>query len=107
MKYGVFGNVVITLDESKFKLGRIVMTRGVHSDQAENEAFAKEVSSAFVRYVKCDWGDLCAEDKRSNDLAVKTGEDRILASYNTSKGKLWIITEWDRSVTTILYADEY
>lgn len=105
--YAVFGNVIITLDESMFKFGHVVVTKGVHADQAEDEGFAQEVSSAFLRYTRGDWGDLCDEDKHSNDQAVKTGEDRIPASYNTSKGKLWIITEWDRSATTILFADEY
>lgn len=107
MKYVIFGNVVISIDESKFKLGQLVMTKGVHSDQARDRAFACEVTEAFARYVKCDWGDLCDEDKRNNDSAVKNGDDRILASYITSRGKLWVITEWDRSATTILYADEY
>jgi hypothetical protein len=45
-------------------------------------------------------------DKELNDLAVKTGE-RILEAYETSKGKIWIITEWDRSATTILFPNEY
>jgi hypothetical protein len=46
-------------------------------------------------------------DMQSNDDAVKTGNDRILAAYNTSEGKVYIITEWDRSYTTLLFANEY
>ena len=42
-----------------------------------------------------------------NDEAVRSGNNRILASYETSKGKIYIITEYDRSATTILFADEY
>lgn len=102
---------------SKFKkLGQLVMTRAVNDRVADDEAFAKVVTDSLKRYINCDWGDTCEEDKKRNDEAVKTGE-RILAAYtiDPSKGKskgfgentIWIITEWDRSVTTILYPDEY
>lgn len=47
------------------------------------------------------------EDKKKNDKAIASGEDRILASYKTSEGQIFIITEWDRSYTTIMFADEY
>lgn len=46
------------------------------------------------------------EDKQMNDDALSTG-NRIFAAYHTCKGKIYIITEWDRSATTILFADEY
>ena len=50
---------------------------------------------------------LCAEDRRANDCAVAEGE-RILSAYRLLDGtKLWVITEWDRSATTILRPDEY
>lgn len=50
---------------------------------------------------------MCEEDKQMNDEAVRSGNNRILASYETSKGKIYIITEHDRSATTILFANEY
>ena len=50
---------------------------------------------------------MCEEDKQMNDEAIKSGNDRILAAYETSKGNIYIITEHDRSATTILFADEY
>lgn len=89
------------------KLGQTVMTRGIASEIERNSEFAKEITQAFSKYLKCDWGDLCADDKQLNDEALKNNDDRILAAYNTSEGKVYIITEWDRSVTTILFADEY
>lgn len=92
-----------------FKLGKLVMTKRI-ADKAkdvDNLRFACEVDVALSRYIKCDWGDTCEEDAELNDEAVKNGDDRILAVYNTSQGKIWIITEWDRSVTTILFPDEY
>ena len=86
--------------------GMIVATRGVADEMENNPTFAGEVNAAFSRYQQGDWGDLCQEDRESNDRAVKDGE-RILAAYNTSIGTIWIITEWDRSATTILFPSEY
>lgn len=63
--------------------------------------------SLIVRHVTGDWGDLCQEDKEENELAVKEGF-RILSAYKLPTGeKLWVITEADRSATTILRPDEY
>lgn len=90
-----------------FEKGKIVWTRGINNEVADNEQFAKEVLIALRKYNNCDWGDLCDEDKERNNDAVEFGNDRIFASYQTSKGKIYIITEWDRSVTTILFANEY
>ena len=53
-----------------------------------------------------DWGDMCDEDKKANDDALKDG-DRIFSAYTTPLGKIWIITEWDRSYTTVLIPDDY
>ena len=54
-----------------------------------------------------EWGIVCDEDKVLNDEALEQGE-RILSAYKLCSGaKLWIITEWDRSVTTLLLPDEY
>lgn len=90
----------------KFKLGQTVMTQGIASAM-KSEVFAKEVHKAFARYIGCDWGDLEKEDSEMNDSAVQNNDDRILAKYETSEGAIYIITEWDRSVTTILFTDEY
>jgi hypothetical protein len=91
-----------------FKLGQIAFTKGVWREMGDNSAFGKFVSESFVKYAHCDWGQTCDEDKALNDEAVKTGEDRILAVYETDGlPKIWIITEWDRSATTILFPSEY
>ena len=59
------------------------------------------------RHVTGDWGDLEDEDKKENELSVKEGF-RILSAYSLETDvKVWIITEWDRSVTTILLPGEY
>ena len=60
------------------------------------------------RHLGGDWGDLDDSDRRQNDAALKSGEDRLFSSYEVTPGlKIWIITEWDRSVTTLLLPNEY
>lgn len=86
--------------------GRIVATRGIANEAENSPVFAQEIAAAFNRYQQKDWGDLCQEDKELNDQAIQS-EGRILAAYQTSKGKIWIITERDRSATTILFPEEY
>lgn len=85
------------------KLGQVVVTRGINNKIAEDGNFAKFVSESLNRYKSGDWGDLCKEDKQMNDSAVKNNDDRIVARYNN----IYIITEYDRSYTTILFIDEY
>ena len=84
------------------------MTRGIGTKMNESADFAKFVVDAFYdKYRQGDWGDICQEDKKMNDSAVKNDDDRIVARYNNSHGDIYVITEWDRSVTTILFTDEY
>lgn len=91
----------------KFQLGQTVVTRGINERIANDTEFAKFITESFKRYVNCDWGDLCEEDKEMNDSAVKNNDDRILAKYSFNNEDIYIITEWDRSVTTILFTNEY
>ncbi len=91
----------------EFKLGLLTITKGVDFRMRDDPKFAHFVKRSLGRYKAGDWGDTCEEDAKSNDYAVKHGE-RILAVYDYDKEtKIWIITEWDRSVTTILYPSEY
>jgi len=87
-------------------MSKLLMTRGVNDLVVENGVFAKGVTNSLARYGKGDWGDLCDEDKQMNDDAVKDGE-RIVARYNIEPRAIYIITEWDRSATTILFPEEY
>lgn len=89
-----------------FSLGQTVMTSGIAHECKKSPAFSAKILDCLGRYTKGDWGDLCEDDKKLNDDAVKTGDDRILAAYIVGK-KVYIITEYDRSVTTVLFADEY
>lgn len=94
----------------KFKMGQLVATRGVVERAQKDHTFAAFVSKSVRLYENCDWGQTCKEDKESNDAALENGE-RILAVYEQDgvkePMKIWIITEWDRSVTTILFPEEY
>ena len=88
------------------ELGQLVTTRGIYEDMEKSEKFTQEITAALRRYIKEDWGELDPEDIAANNEAIGYG-DRILAAYDTSRGRVWIITEWDRSVTTVLYPSEY
>lgn len=90
-------------------LGNLAMTRGVNDRFETDEAFALHVKLSFNRYLNHDWGDCCEEDEASNHEATKAGF-RIVAAYELDgdeTGKIWIITEADRSVTTFLFPSEY
>lgn len=85
---------------------QLVVTRGVHEKIEQDSEFAKGVFTSLRRYYSGDWGDLCDSDKEMNEIALKDGK-RIFAMYNIGSNKIYIITEWDRSVTTVLFPSEY
>jgi hypothetical protein len=60
----------------------------------------------LARHATGDWGDLCAFDRSQNEIALRDGY-RVLSSYEDPTGRVWIITEADRSITTILLPEEY
>lgn len=92
----------------KFQLGKLVATRAVADRMQADKMFEKFVYSSLGRYIDGDWGSMDDSDKALNDNAVKTGESRILAAYvDQTDTTIWIITEWDRSVTTILFPSDY
>jgi len=87
-----------------FDLGRIVATPGALQAL---EAAEQQPAEFLDRHVNGDWGDLDDEDKQENEFSVRNGF-RILSAYSTSAGeKIWIITEADRSATTLLLPEEY
>ena len=85
-----------------FTLGQIVATPGALSLEERGVNLLKYLH----RHLSGDWGDLDDEDKTENDFSIEHGF-RILSAYDTPKGKLWVITEADRSVTTFLLPTEY
>jgi hypothetical protein len=84
-------------------LGRVLATPGALKLLAE----AREHPFNYLaRHATGDWGELCAFDRRQNEIALREGL-RVLSSYEAPAGRVWIITEADRSVTTILLPEEY
>jgi len=88
----------------RFPLGRVVATPGALSAFEK----AEQLPAAFLdRHVHGDWGDVPEEDKQENERSVEQGL-RILSAYTTSAGdKIWILTEADRSATTLMLPEEY
>jgi hypothetical protein len=89
---------------AKFPLGQIVMTRAVADRIAVDLRFAEFVFSSLKRHANCDWGDMDETDKKANWKALFSGE-RLFSAYGITN-KIWIITEADRSSTTILFPDD-
>ena len=84
-----------------------MLTRSLNDLVADNLAFAKFVTDSLKRHASGDWGELSIEDKQSNDVALIEGL-RVFSAYSSATHpKIWIITEADRSATTILFPDEY
>ena len=84
----------------------LVATMGVNNRIADNVEFAKHVSSALGKFHSKDWGEMDNEDIKANDWA-DTNSGRILAAYGSGEDKIWIIREYDGSVTTVLLPEEY
>jgi hypothetical protein len=87
-----------------FPLGQVVATPGA---LAALETAGQAPYEFLVRHVCGEWGDLVEEDIQENELALQEGH-RLFSAYNTNDGtRIWVITEWDRSVTTLLLPLEY
>lgn len=88
----------------RFRPGRIFVT------PAALEVIANAHVSIFdllIRHIRGDWGALSESDRQQNDLSVDAGL-RLLSSYTLPGGQpVWIITEWDRSATTVLLPGDY
>jgi len=86
----------------KFALGRTFITRN-----ALDRLTVEDVLKAAVRHAAGDWGDLCAEDWQENELSLRQGFRLLSVYYSNAGEKFWIITEADRSVTTVLMPEDY
>ncbi len=87
---------------ARFPLGCTVITA-----TAMQQLTNVDVLTALGRHVRGDWGDVDEEDWDANETALAKGL-RLLSVYHSAEGvKFWIITEWDRSVTTVLLPQDY
>ncbi len=97
--------VINLASQARFSPGQLVMTIGVDDLVRQGRL---NPAPFLRRHLHGDWGDLSDGDRQLNDAALKSGEDRLFSSYQVTPNlKLWIITEWDRSVTTLLLPSEY
>lgn len=87
--------------KQKFPLGQVVIAAN-----AAQHLDTIAVHEALRRHAIGDWGDLLLEDACENELALKEGH-RLFSAYGTGESRFWIITEHDRSVTTILLPQDY
>lgn len=91
----------------KFQPGELVVTSSIAEMMTENGKFGNFVVASYQRYLKCDWGDMCTEDKKLNKKSLKTNQSLHGVYRYSDDITIWIITEWDRSKTTILLPHEY
>jgi hypothetical protein len=85
-----------------FQLGRIVITQA-----AIAEISWEDILAAVRRHFHGDWGNVEPDERQTNDTALLCG-DRLLSSYQSARNiEFWILTEWDRIVTTILLPSDY
>jgi hypothetical protein len=86
---------------ARFSLGQVAITAN-----ASLRLSTEEVIAALCRHAAGDWGDLCPEDTLANDAALDHG-GRLFSAYGQGETRFWIITEADRSVTTVLLPEDY
>jgi hypothetical protein len=86
---------------ARFPLGQVAVT-----SNASLRLSTEEVLTGLRRHASGDWGDLGPDDTLSNNTALLRG-DRLLSVYGKGQHRFWIITEADRSVTTVLLPDDY
>lgn len=90
------------IGDPKFNIGNLMLTEAIE-DYAERGL----LTHLYIdRHWRGDWGVIDAEDAKVNEDAVSNG-GRILSAFDTPLGRIWIITEGDRSLTTVLTPDEY
>ena len=84
-------------------LGKVVATPGALMTITEA---GEDPFDYLARHATGDWGELCEHDRKENERSLKHGW-RVLSSYPVGEKTVWVITEADRSVTTILLPEEY
>jgi hypothetical protein len=86
-----------------FSLGRVVTTRGALDHFIKHGIHPM---TYVFRHQRGDWGEVCPDDAHENELSVSNGY-RVLSAYKVSGERIWIITEWNRSSTTLSFPREY
>jgi hypothetical protein len=85
-----------------FDSGNIYCTANAHKALTSDD-----IAKAIARHMSGDWGEVCEDDRKENELSLREGF-RLMSIYRAKDGtKFWVITEWDRSATTILLPEDY
>jgi hypothetical protein len=88
--------------DPRFQLGQLFAT-----PNALGQVSHEDIQAALERHLRCDWGEVCKDDWKANDQAL-LDDTRLLSVYKSATGeKFWIITEADRSLTTVLMPEDY
>jgi hypothetical protein len=87
---------------TKFPLGQCVITAN-----ARDTLHPEDVPGAIARHGSGDWGDLCDEDRRENERSLAETGRLLSVYYDRNRVKFYVITEHDRSVTTVLLPEDY
>ena len=93
--------LIIVATPTKFPLGQIAVTANA---QAQLDPAA--IQDGLRRHAAGDWGELCQDDRQENELSLEEG-GRLMSVYRCGNVKFWIITEADRSATTVLLPEDY
>jgi hypothetical protein len=94
-------NIPETPNPIRFQPGTIVTTLG-----AIQVATHGQIAAILHRHLRGDWGEVDKDDAAANERALKHDE-RVMSVYDVNGEKLWVLTEADRSVTTVLTPSEY
>ena len=86
---------------ARLPLGRLVMTPA-----AAGRLTPEEIADGIIRHARGDWGDISPGDAAENDLSLREGF-RLLSAYGRGDRRFWVITEADRSATTVLLPEDY
>ena len=95
-----------------FETGQVVTTCGIAQAMRDDYSFLLSVRECLDRHCRGDWGDVGDESRRMNDDAIEAERkveptDRLFSLYGIGGRDIYIITEWDRSMTTVLFPEEY
>lgn len=93
--------IILAIEDVKFPLGEIYVTANAY-----HTLDPRDVHAALARHATGDWGDLPAEDAELNAYSLEHG-GRLFSAYGEKGKRFWVITECDRSVTTVLMPEDY
>ena len=110
--YSFYTFITMATISLAFHPGQLVQTSRIFDASCEHQPFFAFIRSCIARHLRGDWGDCCEQDQDSNEMALQGG-GRLFSVYVIPpqlfpmESKIWIITEGDRSYTTVLFPSEY